>query len=421
MRAVDLSPISRQEQTQRPFDLFLIFVGANIVATTLQVGASLPGTLPLGATLGVIAVGACAGAALVGVLAPIGSRLGVPSIVAARAVLGFSGARTLALLLFVTNFAWIALNNVIAASITVRLTGAGTTAAWAVGLGLAATLVVQSGPRTVAAADRLAVPLLVLSGIVFTVACLRLPWPQSAAPAATVPWRDVFAGLDIVGGYQTSWLLMFADYPRFVAAPRKAGVAVFLGLALTALWFMPLGLLASAAARSAEPGAMVYAVGVGWWGAVLLVLATVTTNFVNIYMSGLAFKALYPTAGDRTTVWLIGGVGAALSLLSTTLIDRFAALTVSLAALLVPIGGILLAHFIVLRVPVAVADLYADGSPYRRHRGWSVPGAAAWVAGAAAFQASASIGGALPSLAISIVVYAVLVVVTGRRTPDARG
>ena len=49
MRPVDLSPIGADEQTQRPFDLFLIFVGANIVATTLQVGASLPGTLPLSA------------------------------------------------------------------------------------------------------------------------------------------------------------------------------------------------------------------------------------------------------------------------------------------------------------------------------------------------------------------------------------
>ena len=188
MRAVDLSPVARQDQTQRPFDLFLIFVGANIVATTLQVGATLPRGLSFSATLWVIAAGALGGAALVGLLAPIGSRLGVPSIVAARAALGFNGARTLALLLFVTNFAWIALNNVIAASITVRLIGVGSTAAWAVGLGLLATTVVLSGPRGVALADRVAVPLLVVSGIIFTVACLRRPWPPPA-DAGTRPSR----------------------------------------------------------------------------------------------------------------------------------------------------------------------------------------------------------------------------------------
>jgi purine-cytosine permease-like protein len=45
MRSVDLSPIGPDEQRESPLDLFLIFVGANIVATTLQVGASLPATV----------------------------------------------------------------------------------------------------------------------------------------------------------------------------------------------------------------------------------------------------------------------------------------------------------------------------------------------------------------------------------------
>lgn len=409
MRAVDLSPVARAEQTQRPFDLFLIFVGANIVATTLQVGASLPAALSLSSMLGIIATGAVGGAALVAVLAPIGSRLGVPSIVAARAVLGFSGARTLAFLLFLTNFAWIALNNVIAASIAARLTGSGNTAAWAVGLGLVATVVVRSGPRGVALADRVAVPLLLLSGVVFTIACLRLPLPAITAPAGKADtYADVFAGLDIVTGYQVSWLLMFADYPRFVASGRKAAAAVFLGLALTALWFMPLGLIASLLAGSPDPGAMVYGVGIGWWGAVLVTLATLTTNFVNIYMSALAFKSLLPRVEDRTSVWLIGGVGAALGLLSTTWIEQFANMTILLAGVFLPIGGILLAHYVVLRRPVAVPDLYAEDGPYQGTAGWLLAGTVAWAVGALVYYATQSIGATLPCLFASVTTYCLL-------------
>lgn len=409
MRAVDLAPIARHEQTQRPFDLFLIFVGVNIVASTLQVGASLPPALTLRAALWVVALGACAGAALVAVLAPIGSRLGVPSIVATRAALGVSGARLLAWLLVLTNFVWIALNNVIAASIAARLSSVGTTAVWAVGLGLIATFVVRGGPRAVALADRVAVPLLVVSGLVLTAACLRLPIasPRSTTLANPATFRDAVGAFDIVAGYQVSWLLMFADYPRYVAAPRKAGVAVFLGLALTGLWFMPLGLLASMAAGSADPGAMVYAVGIGWWGAALLTLATVTTNFVNIYMSALAFKAVFPAAEDRSTVWIIGGVGAALSLFSTTWIEWFASLTYLLAAVFVPVGGILLSHYALLRMPVRIQDLYASDGPYQAHRGWSAAGAMAWVAGAAVFAVSTSIGATLPSLVTAAIVYTV--------------
>lgn len=407
MRAVDLAPVARHEQTQRPLDLFLIFVGVNIVASTLQVGASLPPSLTLRSALSVIALGACTGAALVGVLAPIGSRLGVPSIVATRAVLGVSGARLLAWLLFVTNFAWIALNNVVAASITSRLAAVGSTEAWAVSLGLVATLVVRGGPRTVALADRVAVPLLVVTGIVLTAACLRVPVASVRVPPADAQagLRDTLGAFDLVAGYQASWLLMFADYPRYVASPRRAGWAVFLGLALTGLWFMPLGLIAASAAGSSDPGAMVQAVGMGWWGAALLTLATVTTNFVNIYMSALAFKALFPSATDRLSVWLIGGTGAALSLLSTVWIERFANMTYLLAAVFVPVGGILLAHYVLLRVPVRATDLYTSDGPLHANRGWSAAGAMAWVAGAVVFSVSTRFGATVPSLATAIVVY----------------
>jgi NCS1 family nucleobase:cation symporter-1 len=403
MRPVDLSPIAPDQQTETPFDLFLIFVGANIVATTLQVGASLPSSFSLGVALGVIAVGAVGGAALTAVLSPIGTRLRVPSIVAARAPLGMSGAQALALLLFTTNFAWIALNNVIAASISASLTGLGTTGTWATALGLLATLIVLGGPRAAALVDRVAVPVLLAAGVVFTLACLRAPWP--AWPAGPVVAGDVVRGLDVVTGYQVSWLLMFADYPRFTRSPRAASVAVFLGLALTALWFMPLGLIGAAVAGSADPGAMVAALDLGWWGATLLALAALTTNFVNIYMSALALKSLRPAMADSAVVWLIGGVGAALGLLSTGWLERFAAFTLALAALLVPIGGVLLAHYFLLGRDVRVSDLYDTGGPYARHAGWSIAGTAAWLAGATTFWLASSIGGTLPCLVVTIAAY----------------
>lgn len=417
MRPVDLSPIGSDEQTARPLDLFLIFVGANIVATTLQVGASLPPSLPRGAALAVIAAGALGGAGLVAALAPIGSRLGVPSIVAVRAVLGFSGAHLLALLLFLTNFAWIALNNVIAASVSATVSGISAEGPWAAGLGLIATVIVWGGPRAAAVVDRVAVPLLLAAGAIFTVACARASMPPG--PDGPLRAADAVAGLDMVAGYQASWLLMFADYPRLVRDGRAAALAVFLGLALTALWFMPLGLAGSAIARSADPGDMVTALELGWWGVVLLTLATITTNFVNIYMSALALKSLRPSLSSTATVWVVGGGGAVLSLLSDAWLERFASLTLILAGLLVPVGGILLAHYFLLRRTVVVSTLYDANGPLASHRGWSVPGSAAWAAGALVFYVAQGIGSTLPCLVTSLVVYACLASTTARASAAA--
>ena len=58
-------------------------------------------------------------------------------------------------MLFATNFAWIAVNNVIAASIVARLISgpsAAHQATWAVVIGLVATITVLGGPRAVASA-----------------------------------------------------------------------------------------------------------------------------------------------------------------------------------------------------------------------------------------------------------------------------
>jgi len=403
MRPVDLAPVTPAEQTSAPLDLFLIFVGANIVATTLQVGASLPSSFTMQTAFSVIAIGAVGGALLTAALAPVGSRLRVPSIVATRAALGTGGAQTLALLLFVTNFAWIALNNVIAASITTQVTGIGSTATWSVGLGLVATLIVLGGPRAAALVDRVAVPLLLLAGGVFTIAVLRAPTPEW--PTGPVPTGDIARGFDIVIGYQASWLLMFADYPRFVRSPRSAGMAVFLGLALTSLWFMPLGLVASTIAGSSDPGAMVTALQLGAWGALLVAVAALTTNFVNIYMSALALKSLRPALSGSAGVWLIGGVGAALGLFSMGWLEQFASFTIVLASCLVPVGGLLLAHFLLLRMPTHVPDLYVHPPP---GGAWPLPGLTAWVVGVVTFHLTTSIGGTLPCLLVTIVVYVML-------------
>ncbi len=325
--------------------------------------------------------------------------------IAARAAFGTRGAALLALLLYLTNFAWIALNNVIAASACAAvLGGPASEQAWALVLGVAATAIVAGGPRLVGLADRFAVPLMLAIGVLLTLACLGLPQTVLHGPGAGgMSW---IRGLDVVVGYQVSWLLMFADYSRYTPSPARGAVAVFLGLAVTAAWFMPLGFLAARAAGGSDPGAMLAALQLGWIGAALLALGTLTTNFVNIYLSALAWKSLFPRAGDQASVWSIGLIGAALGLLSRAWLDRYADFMLLLGATLVPAGGVLLARFFLSRRPVDVGALYDASGPYARGSGFAWSAMTAWVLGAAAYFACAPIGGTLPSLVVSILVCA---------------
>ena len=401
MQPVEIGAVPIRERTQRPLDIFLIFAAANIVATTLQVGASLASGFTFYTALWTIVGGVVAGSAIVASLAPIGPRLGVPSIIATRAVLGIRGAAIVAVFLYLMNFAWIALNNVIAASAATQVAG-GSGRIWSIGLGLAATAVVAAGPRAVAIAARFSVPLLILVGLAFTVALFRLPSAPPSGGTADGRW---FHALDIVIAYQVSWILMFADYTRYTRSERGSAVAVFGGLALTSLWFMPLGLVAARVAGSHDPGAMTAALGLGALGPILHTVATITTNFVNIYLSALALKSLFPRINQQFSVWSIGVIGTTLGAFSGQWLDRYADFMVLLGAALVPVGALLFAHFFLLGSAVVADDLYRGDGPYGRRFGFSPVALAAWAGGTATYFMASSIGGTLPSIVVTIGIY----------------
>jgi NCS1 family nucleobase:cation symporter-1 len=405
MDAADLSPVPESERTQSPFDLFLIFAAANVVATTMQTGAALGSRYALADQAMLIAIlGAVFGAILVAVLAPVGSRSGVPSMIAARAPLGYRGAQMVSGLLYLTNFAWIAVNNQIAASACAQVLGGPDTARiWSALLGIAATLIVVRGPRAVGYADRIAVPLMVIAGGVLTYAVFTAPPPAlPAAPALPAP--ATLWGLDVVIGYQVSWLLMFADYSRYTRSAKAAATAVFAGLALPALWLLPLGWRLAQIAHSDDPGTMLAAAGVGSWTAILITLASVTTNFVNIYLSSLAWRTLSHRSTGAGTVWTIGLVGTAIGLLSSGWLTQFANLMVLLGSVLVPVGGVFLAHFVALKLPVDVKKIYDT----TLLPAFNAPGMIAWATGFIVYRLAAPIGATLPALAASMAVYALL-------------
>ena len=137
--------------------------------------------------------------------------------------------------------------------------------------------------------------------------------------------------------------------------------------------------------------------------AALITLATITTNFVNIYLSSLAWRSVMPAVSDRAAVWIVGLIGTALGLAGGWL-DRFAGFMTVIGSVLVPVGGVLIAHFVLRPRPTDIAALYDPRGPLRGIR-W--PGLLAWAAGVATYYAMPQ-GATIPSLLASITTYLVL-------------
>ena len=241
MNAADISPVPSSARNQSGVDLFIIFAGANIVATTLQAGAALAVDFSPAAALVLMAAGATAGSVLVAALAVVGPRLGVPSVDrrprrARRAGRGPRGGAALRDQ-FRLDRREQRDRRVGGRSPARRQRGHAGVGDWPRLWSRRRRR--AGGPRAVGLADRVAVPLLVAVGGVITWAVVRRPiCRRSRRSRAGERW---LRGLDIVVGYQVSWILMFADYSRYTKSERSARHGGVSRPALTSLWLMPLG------------------------------------------------------------------------------------------------------------------------------------------------------------------------------------
>jgi purine-cytosine permease-like protein len=150
---------------------------------------------------------------------------------------------------------------------------------------------------------------------------------------------------------------------------------------------------------------MLAAIGSPPLGAALLATATITTNFVNIYLSALALRSLMPRIKDGPAVLITGLVGAALSVLSREWIDGYSAFMGTLGLILVPLGGVALAQFFPFPNEIEPRDLYAAKGRFARA---NLPGLAAWAAGAFVYWRYQATGATLPALLVSFALFAMM-------------
>jgi NCS1 family nucleobase:cation symporter-1 len=394
---LDLAPVPLERRTARWYDTALLFAGANVVSTTLVTGAALGAVVELERAAWIVLLGSLVGTLPIAVLARLGVRTGLPSMIVLRGPFGTAGAAGIAALLVVTNFAWIALNNAIAAAALRPLFG-GDPRLWSLGVGSAAVALALTGPRVMALFDRAAVPLMALTGALLTWTLIqRLALGDAASVAEIGRPLGLLAGLDLVIGYQVSWSLMFADYTRYQKGENGATGAVLLGLTCSSTWLMLVGAGAARLGGGSDPTALVLGLGAPQVALLTIALSTITTNFVNLYLSALALRTLAPRAPRAGSVVLIGAIGTGLGLLTDDVLGRYADFMGLIATALLPIVAIALVHFFAVR------------GRHQPRSAWGMPAILAWIAGVLCYQTVRAVapewGATLPTLVVAAAIY----------------
>jgi purine-cytosine permease-like protein len=122
--------------------------------------------------------------------------------------------------------------------------------------------------------------------------------------------------------------------------------------------------------------------GVAWiiLAIVLVLIATVTTTFLDIYSSAVSAQNLWPKVSARAgSVWC-GILGTALGLLLDA--NQYQPFLIAIGAIFLPAFTVVLAnHFLLTRNSVDHSQLHTRGGVYWHARGYSWAALLAWLAG----------------------------------------
>lgn len=431
-----IEPVPDSQRTLQFIDYLVLWGDLGIGLLVLLAGTFLVPGLGLRDALLAIGIGSILGALLLALVGIIGSDNATPTMVLFRPVLGVRGSYLPTALNVLQLVGWTIFEFIVmgfaANEISQVLFGFSNYPLWA---GVFAAIVILmgiGGPVGVVRQwlEKFAVWIALATGAWLTYLLLfsyDLPTLLNKAGDGSLPF---WVGVDLVIALPISWLPLVADYNRFARKSRGAFWGTFVGFAITNFWFLALGTMALLGAGvNQEPKDFAKAIALtAGWVALLILLADETHNaWADLYSSAVSLQNAFPKVKQR---WLILGLGVLTYVIAIALdITQYQNFLYLIGSLFVPLFGILLADYFVLRRRrYRVDEFYTTQGTYWYAQGINLWGVVAWIVGILVYHVTnpttlgavladwpklipdslTAFGGSLPSFLAAFVVYTAL-------------
>ncbi|HEX7372885.1 MAG TPA: putative hydroxymethylpyrimidine transporter CytX [Thermodesulfobacteriota bacterium] len=382
-----IEPVSSDQRTLGGWDLFLLWAGAAVSLAEIWAGGLI---VPLGLGLGLwaILIGHLIGNTPLALGGVIGSRWGIPTMVAVRASFGLRGSYLAAALNGIQLIGWTAVMLILcggAAEAISKTYGFSNPAFWVILSGAVTTFWALVGSHFWKWLQRFSVvALIILCGAMTYFVFAQYGWDS----LAQIPRKKEFPfmiGMDLVIAMPISWLPLVADYSRFARESKSCFWGTWIGYFLVSSWMYLLGLAASLATKSPDPSGVVMNLMVqfGWAIPALLIVlfSTFTTTFLDIYSTAVSSLNIFPRLGERKGVLLGGILGTATALLFPTLLN-YEHFLLFIGAMFCPLFGVVLVDYFLLRKgTLDPGDLYRKEGRYWFWKGLNPRALTAWAAG----------------------------------------
>jgi putative hydroxymethylpyrimidine transporter CytX len=412
-----IEPVPQRHRVLGFLDFFVLWADFGVGLLVLLAGTLLVPGLGFWPAMAAIALGTLAGVLLLGLAGVVGSDLAVPSMVGLRPSFGIRGSYLPSLVNVIQLVGFGAFEVIIMAQASARvaapIVGPGSYPAWAVAWSAVVILMGLGGPLVVVRQwlEKAGIWIVLATAAWMTIYVVT-HFDLGAAVARPGDGSLTFAqAIDLVVVMPISWLPLVADYNRFARDTRSAFWGTVAGFAVANIGFYALGVLLILVLPGGDLIGSILSIAFGAAGLALLLGDEADNAFADIYSAAISVRNVRPGWSTR---WLVVGVGAiVLGIALAVDLTQYQNFLFLVGSLFTPLFGVLFADYFLLRRRVyATAELYPTSPGAARPMGINPVALIAWAAGIGSYllviNTAPWLGGTLPSLGASLVVYVAL-------------
>ena len=371
-----------QDRTYGGVRIGLILGGIGVALPALLSGAEVGLALGFKASLSAFLTAAVLVSSLALISGWVGMRSRLSTYMILRFAFGVQGARWVNLTFALAQFGWFGVNawffGAAAEQIGGEVLGASVpSAAYVIAGGVLMTAATIFGFKALDKLALVAFPLMLTMLVMMaarTFEAVSLTELMAITPDAQMSYGQAVTALS--GGIIVG-VLLIPDLTRYARGPRDVLVAVLIALTLIETLVHAVAAGPALYFSQVEPLALMLALGFGAFALLFLVIASLTTNAVNLYGAGLSLASIFPRTAEWRFVVLAGTVGTAIALtdVSAVFIDFLVWQSVIFSSVL---GVYVVDFFLLRRGDYRLEQLEAE------RRAVSLPAFAAWALGAVA-------------------------------------
>lgn len=323
---------------------FGVAVSVSEIEAGIEIGAeAAPGSLWLPLVLGHIV-----GGIFLFFVGLIGARIRVNAMETTASVYGTCGSKFFASLNLFQLVAWIAVLNAQGASVLAGLDLPISFPLTCVLLAVLIALWVFVGLRRFAKVTTvvmavLAVLLAALTVKLFVTGSISAGASSSGADSAAAHALGFWNIFEISMALPLSWLPVISDYTKDVEKPVRATAVSAIAYSIASFWMYFIGLEIASAGVGNDIAKAILLAGLGIPGIVIVVLSTVTTNFLAANSAGESAKAIVRRLNPKITGVVVSAISALLAI--SGIMDHYISFLYLIASVFAPMAAVLLVSF----------------------------------------------------------------------------